>query len=46
MLEHGEGELMETETTKKNKPLFNDEEDDQYSDDLQSVYKTSHQQTH
>ena len=34
MLEHGEGELMETETTKKKKPLFNDEEDNQYSNDL------------
>ena len=37
MLQHGEGELMEPETIEMQKPLFNDEEDHQYSNDLQSV---------
>ena len=46
MQQHGECEFMEPENRNAiKKPLFHDEEHHWYSDDLQSAYETSHQQT-
>ena len=47
MLQHGEGELMVPDTIEKQSKDHYDEEDIRNScEALQSVYETSHQQTH